>query len=67
MFPIRNGLKLGEALWALLFEFALEFAIMGVQINQDGLKLYGTNQLVFYADDVNMLGDSVRSTYYKGK
>ena len=29
---------------------------MRVQVNQDGLKLNGTNQLVAYADDVNVLG-----------
>ena len=33
MFPIRNGLKQGAALSPLLFNFALEYAIMGVQVN----------------------------------
>ena len=32
-----------------------------VQVNQEGFKLNGTRQLVVYADDVNILGGSVRT------
>ena len=39
MFPIRNGLKQGDALSPLLFNFALECAIKRVHVNRDGLKL----------------------------
>ena len=45
----------------MLFNFALEYAIRRVQINQDGLKLNGTHQLLVYADDANMLGGSVHT------
>jgi hypothetical protein len=37
----------------------LEYAIRRFQVNQDGLKLNGTQQLLAYADDVNILGGSV--------
>ena len=61
MFPIRNGLKQGDALLPLLFSFALQYAIRRVQVNQDGLKLNGTHQLLVFADDFNVLDRSVHT------
>ena len=67
MFPIRKGLKQGDALSPLLFNFALEYAIRRVQVNRDGLKLNGTHQLPAYADDVNILGGSVNTVKKNAK
>jgi hypothetical protein len=63
-FHIRNGLKQGDALSPLLFNFALIYANRKVQENQVGLKLIWTRQIVAYADAVNLLGEH---RYYKQK
>jgi len=62
VFPITTGVKQGDALSPVLFKFALDYAIRRVQVNQDGLKLNGTYQLLVYAADFNKLGGSVHTT-----
>jgi hypothetical protein len=58
-FPIQIGLKQGHALTALLFNFALEYAIMKVQESKVTLKLNGSHLSLVNADNVNLLGDNI--------
>ena len=61
MFPIINVLKRGDALSPLFFNFALDYVIRRIPVNQYGLKLNGTHQLLVFVDDVNILGGSVHT------
>jgi hypothetical protein len=58
-FPIQKGLKQGDALSSLLFNFVLEYTIRKVQENQVGLKLNRTHPILTYADDVYILKDNI--------
>jgi hypothetical protein len=59
MFPIKNDLKLGDPLPPLLFNFALQYAIRKVQVDQNGLKLNGTfwlmPMMLIYWDETYIL------------
>jgi hypothetical protein len=55
----KKGLKQGDALSPLLFNFALEYAIRKVHENHVELQLNGTHELLTYADD--LLGDNINT------
>jgi len=61
MVPIKSCLKHGDNLSPLLLNFALHYAVRGVQVNQDSLKGKGTSQLLDYAFDVPILGGIVHT------
>ena len=59
-FPSENGFKQGYAL-SPLFNFALGYAIRKVQETNLELDINGTHQVLTYADDVNLIGDDIRT------
>ena len=58
-FSIENDLKHEDGLSRLLFNFALEFVVRKVQESNLGLDMSGTHLVM---DDVNLLGDNIRTT-----
>jgi hypothetical protein len=44
-----------------VLQFCFEYAIRKVQENKVGLELNGTHQLLVYADDINLLHDSINT------
>ena len=60
MLYILGGMK-QDAFSPIFVNFAVEYAISRDQINQDGLKLNGSKQLLVYAYDVNVWGRSMHT------
>jgi len=58
-FKICNGLKQGDALSPLLFNFAFEYSILKIKEDKEGLSLNCLYQLFVYADDVDLIGDDM--------
>ena len=54
-FPTYEGLKQGDGLAPILFNIALEYAIRRLGINQTHSLFEGNNQILAYADDVNIM------------
>jgi hypothetical protein len=67
MFPIKNGLKEGDALSSLFSNFALEYAIRNVTADHKLLKFNGTHQVVIYGDAVNLWGHSIHTISFNSR
>ena len=49
------------ALSPLIFSFALEYPVTKLQETRLRLDMKGTNQALAYVDDVNLIGDDIRT------
>ena len=54
-------MKQGDALLPLLFNFALEYAIRKVQETRLGLEMNGNQQVLAYANDVNLMENDIKT------
>jgi hypothetical protein len=61
--PIENGVKQRNDLSALPFNFSIEYTVIKVHENQEGLELNGTHQLLVQSNDI-LLGEN---KYHKEK
>jgi len=61
-FSIQNGLKQGEALLPLLFNYTLEYTIRNDHKHQKGMKLNEIHRLLVYANYVPLLNKNIKIT-----
>ena len=61
-YPIQKILKQGESLSSSPFSLALECIIRIFEVNQEGLNVNGTHQLLVYVVMVNLMGKKVHTT-----
>ena len=60
-FHIKNYFKWIDGFSPLLFNSTLENSIRALQESNLGLNIKGIHQVLIYADDVNLLGDDIRT------
>ena len=60
-FPIDNGLKQGDSLRPVLFNFNLECISKTVQETNLGLYMNGTHEVLVYAGKLNLIGNGIRT------
>jgi hypothetical protein len=58
-FPYSKCFETKKGFTVINFNFAFEYTIREIQENQLKLKLSGTHQLMFYADEVHPSGNNV--------
>jgi hypothetical protein len=60
-YPIQSGLKQGDGLSPLLFNFTLKYSIRKIPEKEEGLVLNETHQFLVYADNVNILDENTNT------
>jgi hypothetical protein len=60
-FLTHNGIKQGDGLFPLIFDFAVGNPIRKVQLNLEGLELNSLIQMFVYTDDINLLRENINT------